>query len=75
MEAGLPLSALAPSSSSCLLDSPWLRNVLFQATFARAASHPFDAINSLGGVMKISIAPEYRDIKLDELRLMPWRGA
>lgn len=29
----------------------------------------FDAINKLGGVMRISIAPDYRDLKLSELRL------
>lgn len=29
----------------------------------------FDSINQLGGVMKISITPEYRELRLQELRL------
>jgi hypothetical protein len=29
----------------------------------------FDSINALGGVMTVSIAPKYRDLKLQELRL------
>lgn len=29
----------------------------------------FDAINQLGGVMQVSIAPKYRELKLEELRL------
>ncbi len=29
----------------------------------------FDAINQLGGVMRISITPEYRELRLQELRL------
>lgn len=61
----LMLRAFNGESDAAIAKTTWNNATKMEERIRKA----FDAINELGGVMTVSIAPSYRDLKLAELRL------